>query len=262
VELQATLQVLTRENLAWDITGNLGTNKDIVKSLGGLPNILASTGQYNVVGGPIGGIYSKRVVSADRDATTGFATNVLCDGGPGKAPVACAQAPIVFIGTPTPKTTGSVANTITLFNRLRLYGLVDFKRGYRVQNNNDEIRCGALVGLAFCRENYFPQEFSPVRLAEANGPAIAQGIIDQFYEDGSFAKLREVSATYTLPESFLRGFSRASITIAGRDLHTWTNYTGLDPEVNANNASTSFFSFTQAVTPPLSRFIATLNLTF
>ena len=25
----------------------------------------------------------------------------------------------------------------------------------------------------------------------------------------------------------------ATLTIAGRNLHTWTNYTGLDPELNA-----------------------------
>ncbi|MEO5814330.1 MAG: SusC/RagA family TonB-linked outer membrane protein [Gemmatimonadaceae bacterium] len=262
LELLATLQALSRKNVAWEIVGNLGTNKDVIKDLGGVGGVVLSAGQTNVVGGPIGGIYTKRVVSADRDATTNLASNVLCDGGEGKPAVACASAPFVFIGTPTPKVTGSVANTISLFGRFRLYGLVDFKRGNRVANFNEQLRCTGAVGAPLCRANYYPLEFNPVYLAERVGTAGAQGITDQYYQDGSFSKLREISLTYTLPPVLLRGFQAASITLSGRDLHTWTNYGGLDPEVNLNNAATSSATGDQAVTPPLSRFIATFTLKF
>ncbi len=262
IEVLATLQALTRRNFAWDIVGNIGTNKDVIKNLGGVGGVVLSAGQTNVVGGPIGGIYTKRVVSADRDATTGFATNVLCDGGEGKPATACATAPFVFIGTPTPKVTGSVANTFSFFNRLRVYGLVDFKRGNRVANLNEQLRCTGAIGAPLCRANYYPLEFDPVYLAERVGTAAAQGILDQYYQDGSFAKLREVSLTYTLPSTLLRGFQAASVTFAGRDLHTWTKYAGIDPEVNLNNIATSSATGDQAVTPPLSRFIATFNLKF
>ena len=53
--------------------------------------------------------------------------------------------------------------------------------------------------------------------------------VDQYYQDASFIKLREVSATYTIPERGLRG-TRASFTLAARELHTWTKFRGLDPE--------------------------------
>jgi TonB-dependent SusC/RagA subfamily outer membrane receptor len=262
IELLATLQALTRRNFSWDVVANIGTNGDVIKDLGGIGGVVLSAGQTNVVGGPIGGIYTKRVVSADRDATTGLATNVLCDGGEGKPSIACAQAPFVFIGTPTPKVTGSFANTLTLFNRFRLYGLVDFKRGNRVANNNEQLRCTGAVGAPLCRANYYPLEFDPVYLAERVGTAAAQGILDQYYQDASFAKLREVSLSYTVPASLLRGFQAASVTVSGRDLHTWTKYAGLDPEVNVNNIATSSATADQAVTPPLSRFLVTLNLKF
>jgi hypothetical protein len=202
------------------------------------------------------------VVSADRDPNTGLPINVLCDGGPGAAAVACTSAPFEYVGTPTPSTTGGVANTFYLFKRLRLYALFDFKRGYRVSNNNEEIRCFALVGAPLCRSNYYPLEYDPVYLAEHVGTAQSASTFDQFYQDGSFVKLREISATYTVPEQWLHGFSRASITLAGRELHTWTNYAGIDPEVNANNPATTASSADQGLTPPLSRFIATINLTF
>jgi hypothetical protein len=71
-----------------------------------------------------------------------------------------------------------------------------------------------------------------------------------------------VSLTYTLPPALLRGYNSASITLAGRDLHTWTKYAGLDPEVNVNNVATTSAIADQAVTPPLSRFIASFTLKF
>ena len=74
------------------------------------------------------------------------------------------------------------------------------------------------------------------------------------------AKLREVSATYTLPERWLR--KRASITLAGRELKTWTDYRGLDPESNVNNAATTAQTIDQATTPNLMRFIATFNISW
>ncbi|MEO8622878.1 MAG: TonB-dependent receptor, partial [bacterium] len=262
IELLATLQAISRKNFAWDIIGNFATNKDVIKDLGGVGGVVLSAGQTNVIGGPIGGIYTKRVVSADRDATTNLASNVLCDGGEGKPAIACAAAPFVFIGTPTPKVTGSVGNTLTLFSRLRLYGLVDFKRGNRVYNANEQLRCTGAIGAPLCRANYYPLEFDPVYLAERIGTAAAQGITDQYFQDASFAKLREVSLTWTLPPALLRGYQAASVTFSGRDLHTWTKYAGIDPEVNANNIATTANTQDQAVTPPLSRFIVSFNLKF
>jgi hypothetical protein len=168
----------------------------------------------------------------------------------------------VYIGTPTPRTTGAVANTVWLGKQLRLYALVDFKRGHRVENFNEEIRCLGFAGAPLCRANYYPLEYDPVYLAERVGTALGEGTLDQYYQDASFTKLREVSATYTLPDNLLRGFSRASITVAGRELHTWTRYAGIDPEVNSINPATSAIAVDQALTPPLTRFLVTLNLTF
>jgi hypothetical protein len=250
------------KRVSWEIGGNVATNKDVIKDLGGLPTVIASAGQYNKVDYPIGGIFTRRVISADRDATTGFATNVLCDDGKGVG-VACASAPFLFIGTPTPKLTGAITNTVTLFNRLRLYAMVDFKRGHRMYNANEQIRCQGLVGAALCRANYYPQEFSPIYLAEIPGTAGSLGMVDQFYQNGSFAKLREVSATFTLPDRWLwRAGSRTSLTVAARELHTWTDYNGPDPEVNSNNAATTAVIQDQGLIPPLSRLIATLNVRF
>ena len=265
IELGATLQAFTRNVFSWDIAGSVATTKNIIKDLGGLPTLVTTAGQFNVVGYPIGGIFSRRVVSADRNPVGtpagGWATNILCDGGSGKAPVACNTAPFLFLGTPTPKITGSVANEFTFVKRLRIHTLVDFKGGHRVYNANDAIRCTAAVGTPLCRANYYPNEFAPIDLAQMTTAAINLGMSDEWYQPGSFAKLREVSATYTLPDRLLRGFSRASVSLAGRELHTWTKYKSIDPEASdITNAGAG--THDQAVLPPLSRIIATINVTF
>jgi hypothetical protein len=56
-----------------------------------------------------------------------------------------------------------------------------------------------------------------------------------YIEDASFLKLREVSLTYTLPKSAIAALgpvSNASVSVSGRNLITFTNYSGLDPEVS------------------------------
>jgi hypothetical protein len=56
------------------------------------------------------------------------------------------------------------------------------------------------------------------------------------------------------------GASRATLTLTGRNLHTWTSYPGLDPESRSliNNQTV----LDQAVTPSLAQFISSLSLTF
>jgi hypothetical protein len=58
-----------------------------------------------------------------------------------------------------------------------------------------------------------------------------------YIEDAGYVKLREVSLSYNLPDNLLSrlGGGRvesARISLEGRNLKTWTDYTGLDPEVS------------------------------
>lgn len=110
-----------------------------------------------------------------------------------------------------------------------------------------------------------PENYDPVYVANAQNGSSLQ-IVNRFIQDASFVSLREVSASYSIPERFAQkaGATRASITVAGRNLHRWTGYTGLDPESRAlQNVNNPFqAAFDQGVTPTLAQFIATLNLTF
>ncbi len=92
-----------------------------------------------------------------------------------------------------------------------------------------------------------------------------QGIA-QYIEDASFVKLREVALGYDLPASWisrLGGKPRSvKLELSGRNLLTWTKYTGADPEVsNFGNQQISRF-IDLAPFPPSRSFFLTVDVGF
>jgi hypothetical protein len=99
--------------------------------------------------------------------------------------------------------------------------------------------------------------------AAAQDAAAALGTTGGYIEDASFTKLREVALTLTLPQRFAAQMraAAATVTIAGRNLHTWTNYTGLDPELNAG-AQANFTTTDFLTMPQVRYFTARVALSF
>jgi len=59
---------------------------------------------------------------------------------------------------------------------------------------------------------------------------VAKGV-----EDAGYVKLREISAQYTWENARVRnftGFTAIEFRLAARNLSTWTDYSGVDPETN------------------------------
>jgi TonB-linked SusC/RagA family outer membrane protein len=249
------------ERHSLDLTLNLSTNENEVVSLGDVTDEdFISPGRYlrHQVGYPVGSWFSKRVVSADLDAN-GIATNILCDDGQGGS-TDCATAPEVYLGRNTPSMEGGFGSSLTLFNNIRLHAQFDFKTGFSKLDGNYRVRC---FFFSECRENWFPEEFDPVKIAEiqAAGP-----YVDVLVDDGDFLKFRELSLSYTVPSEWVTkiGAQRGTITFAGRNLYTWTKFMGLEPESTFNGGSRggSFSLWEQNVLPQLTQFVATFNVTF
>jgi TonB-linked SusC/RagA family outer membrane protein len=264
IEMLLRGTAIRRENVELELTLNLSTNANNIESLGiaGLDTVQAGTFVRHVEGYPVGSWWEKRVVDAKFNAAGKLiAGSEMCDDGKGGS-VACTAAPRLFLGRPTPSREGAFMPALTLFNRLRLAGMVDFKSGYHKLDGNLRVRC---ILFLRCRENWFPTEFldDPAWLAQTQrGGTYVNGLIT----DASFTRLRELSATYTLPGTWASrmGASRASITVAGRNLHTWTDYTGMEPEASFLGGSRGGGSaqWEQNVTPQLAQFITTINLSF
>jgi hypothetical protein len=162
----------------------------------------------------------------------------------------------VLQGQPFPDHGGSLSTTISLFQRLHLYGLADGRFGNRLFNSTEQFRCG----VGNCAGRNDPKASLAVQAAAV---ANIKGTQAGYMEQADFIKLRELSLTYDAPAPWAGriGASSLSFTIAGRNLATWTKYTGLDPELNEagqNNFTTADF-LTQ---PPVRYWIGRVNMTF
>ncbi len=246
-------------SVRWDASFNIATNHNEVISLGNVTDenfITGGTYIRHQIGDPVGAWFGKKIVSAALDAD-GNAINLMCATESGGS-VDCADAPNVFLGRNQPKVEGGFNSTVTLFNNLQLFGQLDFKTGFKKLDGNLRVRC---FFFDRCRENYVPQDYDPVYIAE-----IQNGYQDVLISDASFAKLRELSATYTLPTSLAGkiGARGASLTVAGRNLMTWTNYSGLEPEATFNGGSRGgdYSLWEQDVLPQLAQFVATVNVSW
>ncbi len=263
-EVKLDVTALQSGTVDWNWTINLSRNSNEVLDLGGDPffnvdedgtGFITPLGsQRHQVGYPLGAWFGKKVLSAEVDPSTGIAGNLMCasDGGA----MACEDAPVLYLGRSTPNLEGGISSTVTLFGQLRLYALVDFKSGVQTFNNTEGYRCQVRL---ICRENVLPLESDPVRVAVAQSNRVYWS---SYLQNSSFAKLRELSASYTLPGSIAQRFgaNNGSLTVSGRNLHTWTSYPGMDPELMF--LSDQFTRTEQANTPPLAQFLVSLRLAF
>jgi hypothetical protein len=72
-----------------------------------------------------------------------------------------------------------------------------------------------------------------------------------------------VSVSYTLPAIGTRwGLNRAVVTLAGRNLFTWTDYPGLEPEAFFLGGSRggNFGQFEQTTNPQLTQWVLGVNV--
>lgn len=88
--------------------------------------------------------------------------------------------------------------------------------------------------------NHWKASNTPEQNAAAKYPKIIRNqkmnYSDRYVEDGSYLRLKNVQLAYNLPvgkwkvNSWLKGFK---IYVSGQNLLTFTNYSGLDPEINS-----------------------------
>ncbi|APD07031.1 tonB-dependent receptor SusC [Flavobacteriaceae bacterium UJ101] len=71
-----------------------------------------------------------------------------------------------------------------------------------------------------------------------NGGGFGQ-VAEDFVKDASWTRLREVSLFYNIPKQVIEstGLSRIEIGLTGRNLFLWTDFEGVDPELNLTGAS-------------------------
>jgi hypothetical protein len=89
------------------------------------------------------------------------------------------------------------------------------------------------------------------------------GVSPEWIQKGDFIKLREVSATFDLPTRYAQKAraSSAFISLSARNLAVWSDYEGVDPEVNTYGGR-NFVRVDAYAAPMMRRVSATINLTY
>ena len=91
-------------------------------------------------------------------------------------------------------------------------------------------------------------------------------VSENFIEDASFVKLRNVTLSYQLPTSLLnktKAITGASIAVSGNNLWLSTDYSGFDPESSSVSSVGAIADGFAGFTYPATRsYMVTLNLTF
>ena len=126
-----------------------------------------------------------------------------------------------------------ISNTLQ-FGGLEIYALIDGQVGGNIYANTNqwglrELKLG-IVDQAGKAEGEKKPGLYYATLYDVNATN------SHFVEEGTFFKLRELSVTYSLNRNQLGNvlggaISKVSVGVVGRNLITWTDYTGYDPEV-------------------------------
>ncbi|HEV8303968.1 MAG TPA: TonB-dependent receptor [Gemmatimonadales bacterium] len=219
IELALRSTNLEREGLRWETTVTYSRNRNRIEQLNVAP---FTTGYANRIdeGQPVGFFYGRYY---ERDSTGAIRLDAL------GRPIVSATAR--KIGDPNPDWIGSLLNEVQVGRNLRFRVLLDGTFGGDVLNFSRRIleRFGAGRDverelLPFGHPDRLPTGYFAAKF----------NAFEPYVEDGSFVKLREISASYRLGDDLARRLKAQSIevTLAGRNLYTWTEYSGYDPEMN------------------------------
>jgi hypothetical protein len=263
-EITVNAQLIDRRSFGWDVTVNGSHNTNRVVDLG----IDPVTGKERIIGD---GRQTRQVVGYPMNSQwfRGYTYND--DNGDGILQVAevHVDSAFEFAGTNTPRDLFSVQTGIDLFeHRLRLNAMFDYRGGGNQQDGANNFQCNSSPRA--CRETQDPTaplELQARAIAKTYGTRIGNTTYKTargYFMSDQFWKFRELSAVYTLPRqvtNLLRAQQGSNLVLAVRNIHTWSSFTGIDPEANYGLSQANNQREFQTAAPP-TFFTLRLNLKF
>jgi TonB-linked SusC/RagA family outer membrane protein len=163
------------------------------------------------------------------------------------------------------------------YKRVNVFALFDKSFGNHTYNEDrqwsfgdfmtkDDEQIGKTVGNAK-PIGYYWRAAAPESGAGVGGTYSVLGPNTISFEDGGYVKLREISLSYNIGK-LRRIVGDWSVTAVGRNLYTWTKYTGWDPDQGASGGNTNqiqsgaLFSAQSSSYPQTRNFTLTLSSKF
>ncbi len=240
----------------YDVSATMTTYHNNIVNIPGIPyfydgGLRNGNAVRNQVSHPISSFYGYKIVGLFQDAATAAASGQT-DAAPGRFQYADVNGDKViddkdrtFIGNPNPDFSLGLNISVSYKNfdfTTFLYGTfgndvfnytkywIDFYQGFEGNKSTRSLN-----------ESWTPTRPSnKVPLQEFTSNFSSDGVVNSYYvEDGTYFRDKSMILGYTLPASILQKakIDRVRIYIQATNLFTFTNYSGLDPEVWSNSTS-------------------------
>lgn len=159
------------------------------------------------------------------------------------------------IGDPNPDFTGSFINDVQVGGNWNFRMQWDFVYGNDVFNFTRRLAALSVFGTL---QDPYGRELEGELPAGYSGRVFS--IFENWVEDGSYLKLRELAVSYTTRPDFL-GLRSVQFSLVGRNLLSIDNYSGYDPETNTAGQLTAVrgFDFVEVPIPRSIQFGVTAN---
>jgi len=259
---------LNRANVRWRSTLSLSHNRNRVEKLVTAADTLIY-GYLNAVieGQPLGAFYGG-YYARNTDGSIFYAPVTVPVYGSVQLPVRARDTlpggtsvlANRVIGDPNPNLVASLLNTFEIGRRVEVSVLLDGRFG------NDVANFTRRITEFFGADKVIEREISGDTIPRTfdRNPAGRINIYEEYIEDGSYVKLREVALRIRFDQPWVRRFGAETIDlrVAGRNLVTWTDYRGLDPEINLFTSNTVARGVDFANTPNPRTFTLRVQLQF
>ncbi|MEO1010298.1 MAG: SusC/RagA family TonB-linked outer membrane protein, partial [Bacteroidota bacterium] len=255
-------------DFSWDVTATFTTNENTVTSVaGGGQFALAGSFSTNFVieGEPLG-VFYRQYYARNSDGSLlltpdGFPQRERgnpdtqtpqrdADGQPEGTTLS------KVIGDPNPDWFGSLINEFA-YKNFKLRVQFDAVQGFDVFNWNRRLLDNPIFGGGY----NVGQELLGNRLKGLGSTAGQANIFEEFVEDGSFVKLRELALSYSLDSPF-KSVDNIVFSLIGRNLISWDDYSGWDPEINTAGQSNGVRGFDFAGVPIPRTYQLGINVSF
>jgi len=275
--LEATLNLrpIQKPDYGWEVGLQWARNRGVVLTLNGPQYIFFGSGVAQV-GQELGVVRAQGYIHCGVSDPTllGGAVGTACAGAPrGAMYIDATGFPVTdpnqrILANPNPRWTGNLRSAFR-YRKLQLSGLLDIRHGGVVPNDvkgalwsygthkdtQQRADCDGTTCTGnlktFGKAGWFdgpvvgPGAGTAVPIGEnwyrqSDAPCPFSTIEEACLEPHGYAKLREISVTYTLDAPWVQralGLGSIDVRVSGRNLYTWTKWTGYDPETSGGGST-------------------------
>ena len=288
-QVAVNIPVLSSRNFTWDLTANFGHQTSIIDNVAGgdipLTTAAGSTGLVLSAGRKVGEIYGYKALTSVAQLRADGKTPFIDPANQGNYEIVNGRVvnkitkAIFFsdeaqsLGDPNPKLTSSFISSLSWKNTVSFGFQFDWISGshlydqtnewmYRDAISSDFTKPVTINGETGAWTAYYASAYYALgTTAKGVGNNVTK---DYFYHDASFVRLRNVSLGVELSRYIRQSWlKKCQLVFSGRNLLTFTNYEGMDPEISSGASNSAFDrGIDHSTIPNMKSYQVTLNLGF